>query len=191
MKDVNMVVLLDRSGSMEKILNDTIGGFNTFLRQQKEQREARIRFSLTLFSTNNPEIEERYSDVDINEVEELNTQNYRPLGGTPLWDAIGATINKLADKKDLLFVIITDGEENSSKEYKTEAVKKIIEQQEKEANWQFLYLGVGLDNFDDATNVGIKSSYAFSGDSNAYLSLNRTVANYVNTGKVAYDENNK
>lgn len=186
MKDVNIVVLLDRTGSMEKILNDTICGFNTFLRQQKEQKEVRIKFSLTFFSTT--QIEEKYSDVDINEVEELNTQNYRPLGGTPLWDAIGTTINKLADKKDLLFVIITDGEENSSKEYKTEAVKKMIEQQEKEANWQFLYLGVGLENFDDATSVGIRSSHAFSGDLNAYHGLSKTVAYYANTGKVAYDE---
>ena len=185
MREVNIVFLIDETGSMDKILNDTIGGFNTFLKQQKQIEDARIKFSLILFNSN--KIEKRYIDAHILDVAELNTQNYRPMGGTPLFDTIGKTINELADKKDVLFVILTDGEENSSEEYTSEAVKKMIGEQEK-LGWQFLYLGVDMDKFDDAHNIGI--SKHFSVDSvntrGAYASLGKTVLNYVKTGEVDY-----
>ena len=171
---------------MHKILNDTIGGFNSFIQQQKEMKEVRIKFSFILF--NSAGIEKRYIDADISEIAELSTQNYRPNHGTPLWDAIGNTINELADKKDVLFVILTDGEENSSLEYTTEAIKKMIEEQQK-IGWEFLYLGVDIDKFDGAQSIGISKNYSVNSVNTrgAYASLGKTVLNYVNTGEADYE----
>jgi len=187
MKEVNIVFLLDETGSMHSILNDTIGGFNSFLRQQKEIKEARIKFSLILFNT--AKIEKRYMDMDINEIADLSTENYKPNNGTPLWDTIGNTINELAKKQDVMFVIMTDGEENSSAEYTSDAVKKMIEEQQK-FGWQFLYLGVDMDKFDDAHNIGITKHFSVNSVNTrgAYASLGKTVLNYVQTGEVEYDE---
>ena len=186
MREVNIVFLLDETGSMGSILNDTIGGFNSFIRQQKEIKEdVKIKFTLILFNTG--KIEKRYVDADISAVEELNTQNYIPTDGTPLWDAIGKTINEIANKKDVMFVVYTDGEENSSNEYTAEAVKKMIEEQQK-SGWQFLYLGVGLDKFDDAMNIGINKHFTVNkaDTRGAYATLGKTVLNYVQTGEVDY-----
>jgi len=185
MKEINIVFLLDETGSMDMILNDTIGGFNAFIKQQKQMQDVIIKFSLILF--NSAKIEKRYIDAHILDVAELNTENYKPNNNTPLFDAIGKTINELADKKDVLFVILTDGEENSSKEYTPEAVKKMVAEQEK-LGWQFLYLGVDMDKFDDAHSIGIGKHFSVdsSNTRGAYASLNKTVLNYVNTGEVDY-----
>jgi len=192
MKEVNIVFLLDETGSMNSILNDTIGGFNSFIRQQKDIKEARMKFTLILF--NSGKIEKRYIDVDINEVAELSTHNYIPNNGTPLWDAIGKTINELASgglgsniNNNVLFVIYTDGEENSSQEYTVEAIKKMIEEQQK-AGWEFLYLGVDITKFDDAINIGINKHFTVNkvNTRGAYASLGETVLNYVSTGKAEY-----
>lgn len=173
----NVIFLLDNTGSMYRIKSDTIGGFNTFISEQKKLKN-NIKFSLTLF--NSFQIEKRYINVDINDVEELNEDTYNPNGTTPLNDAIGKTINEVGDLKNALFVIMTDGEENASIEFDLPTVKKMIEDKEK-LGWTFLYLGVDVTNFvNNAMDYGIKMSVnTFSDDiKGSYQKMSKTVNAY-------------
>lgn len=160
-KLTEICVILDESGSMLDVLDDTIGGFNKFLDDQQKIK-GKVNLSVYKFNTN-------YENIcfceDIQNVKKLNKNNYIPGGLTALLDAVGRGINDIStdiskrkekDKPDkLLFVIITDGAENSSKEYNFKQIKEIIKKKEKEDNWEFLFLGVNLDNFNDARNMHI------------------------------------
>lgn len=173
----NIIFILDKSGSMQRIKTDTIGGFNSFLTEQKKLNLP-TKFWLTLFDT--VSIEHRYEGVDIDKVEELNDNNYIPSGATPLYDAVGTTIRKLDDVKEALIVILTDGEENASKEYTNESVKKLIEEKEKNG-YKFLYLGIGIDNYvKNASAMGINSAVMTSlgNMSGSYNALNTMTATY-------------
>lgn len=126
-----IVVVLDRSGSMACIANDTTGGFNAFV---KEQREAPGEAFLTLAQFDN-QYDIVHKQVPIEEVPDLS---FHPRGGTALLDAIGRTINetktRLASQRPgadaVVFVVITDGEENSSREFKKDQIKSMIEERE-------------------------------------------------------------
>ena len=171
-----VVCLLDQTGSMVSKWKDTIGGFNVFLKEQKAQK-GELRFSLTLF--NSLEIEKRYVDKDIQKVEKLTEKNYVPIGATPLWDAIGQTIRELKQKKDLLFIIITDGEENMSKEYTSTSVKNLMKDKEKKQGWKFMYLGVGLKDFLDADKININVNMrAMVSSSSAYPTASHYASQY-------------
>jgi len=175
-KLVRIVCLLDQTGSMVSKWKDTIGGFNVFLKEQKAQK-GELRFSLTLF--NSLEIEKRYVDKDIQKVEKLTEKNYVPIGATPLWDAIGQTIQELKQKKDLLFIIITDGEENMSKEYTSTSVKNLMKDKEKKQGWKFMYLGVGLKDFLDADKININVNMrAMVSSSSAYPTASHYASQY-------------
>ena len=139
-----IVCIIDKSGSMHSIKNDAIGGFNTFIGEQKKL-EGKANVSLVLFNT---EYSPVYYNKPLNDVEALNESTFKPVGGTALLDAIGRTLNELMTKEgseiapDKYFVVIlTDGEENSSREYTNEAIKKIIEDLRTKGNWEFVYLG--------------------------------------------------
>ncbi len=188
-KITNVVFLLDQTGSMMEIKDDTIGGFNSFLdEQQKSGNE--INFWLTLF--NSTKIDKKYIKESIKNVEPLNDSTYVPTNGTPLWDAVGNTMQEFSDEKDVMFIILTDGRENSSIEFKAETVNKMIKEKEKDFNWKFLYLGVGIKNFEDAIVMGIGMSFGNSGGGGGIRgmsdSLSRSVSSYVKTGKVTYEE---
>lgn len=186
-KETQIVFLLDQTGSMYSCKEDTIGGFNQFLKDQKKDKSGKLKFSLTLF--NSAKIEKRYASVDIQEVSELSEKNYVPNHLTPLWDAIGKTIQDLPKAKDVLFVILTDGHENYSKEFKTADAKRIIKEKEKDSGWKFLFLGADLSSFHDASNVGV--NFAFVVDKKnmkqAFANVSSSSSYYRSTGKVAYD----
>jgi hypothetical protein len=154
MKTTNVVFLLDETGSMENCKKDTIGGFNNFLKDQKKSKQ-NINFSLTLF--NSTKIEKRYQNVPISEVEKLSESNYKPSNLTPLWDAIGSTINDLPKLKNALFIILTDGYENYSREFSAKTVREMIEEKKKKG-WKFLYLGVDLADMRDALAMRVSMS---------------------------------
>lgn len=183
-KNNNIVFLLDETGSMESCKSDTIGGFNQFLKDQQKGKN-NIKFSLTLF--NSSKIEKKYTNENIKNVEPLSENNYKPSNLTPLWDAIGTTINELPKTKNVLFVILTDGQENSSKEFKPDTVKNMIKENKKNG-WNFLFLGADLDTFSDAHNIGIDMNFKIDkvNMKGAYRSLSNTVTNYCSTGKVDY-----
>lgn len=178
---VEIVVVLDSSGSMQIIKNDTIGSFNSFLSSQKEL-EGKANLTLITFSDKTAVIKE---GIDIKEVSPLNTETYQPHGGTALLDALGTTFNNLELKspKKAIVCVITDGEENSSKEWKFDQIKHKTKAAEARG-WQVLYLGANQDAFKVSRGLGISqfNTAAYYSDPmgirNAGLAMNVATQNY-------------
>lgn len=156
-------VVLDGSGSMDSIRNDTIGGFNSFLRNQQEREDGGIvRLSLTQFNTfPGGRLKVIYDNIPINSVKPLTDKSYIPSGATPLLDAVGTRIKavdkaffKYKIKPAILFVIITDGEENSSIKFTNENIAALIKERE-EFGWIFVFLGANQDAWEAGTGYGI------------------------------------
>lgn len=161
-----MVFILDRSGSMFGLEKDTIGGFNSMLAKQKnEQGEA---FVTTVLFDNEYEI--LHDRLPVRNVPEMTECEYKPRGSTALIDAIGrtikhiATIHKYARYNDVpantIFVIITDGMENSSRVYTSEMVKAMIEYEKEKYGWEFIFLGANIDAVETASHFGITKDRA-------------------------------
>jgi len=186
-KESHVVFLLDQTGSMESCKGDTIGGFNNFLKEQKEKKGDSLKFSLTLF--NSAKVEKRYVGADVKGVKNLDDKNYVPSHLTPLWDAVGNTIQEFPEDKDVFFIILTDGYENYSKEFKADAVKRLIEDKEKNSGWKFLYLGADLGSFHDAQSMGVNLHIKVdkSNMQGAYASVSNSVSHYRDTGDVKYE----
>lgn len=158
----HIVMLIDRSGSMSAITNDVIGGFNAYLAdQQKNGPDARI--SIILFDNQDPQDTVIWG-APISEAVALTAATYVPRGGTPLLDATGLAIGRtMVDLQarvatglpsdDIIFVTITDGEENQSREYTLHQIRQLIEARTAEG-WQFVYLSAGLDAYGDADRFG-------------------------------------
>lgn len=162
-----IICILDRSGSMGSIINDAIGGFNTFLTdQQKEDTPATM--TVALFDD---QYELLYDNVDMKEVKEMTRNEWSPRGTTALNDAIGKTINtvKAEHKKmkknerpdKVLVCIVTDGMENASKEYTNEDIKNLTKKYEKK-NWSFVYLAANQDAFEEGTSRGFSGGNTFT-----------------------------
>lgn len=171
-------VILDKSGSMYGVVTDTIGGFNKWLEEQQKAKGEQS-LTLTMFDT---VITKPYVNQDIGLVAPLTTKTYIPGGNTALLDAIGKTIGEVDPKaKKVLFVIITDGQENSSHEYKRADIKSLIEAKEK-AGWTFAYIGATQEGFDEAGAIGInlRSSYTPSGSGTqaAFVSMSGSTMAY-------------
>ncbi len=154
-------VIIDESGSMGPCRADTIGGFNVFIKEQKAVK-GKATLTLTKF---NDSVSIPYADKDIKDVEDLTELAYCPNGCTALFDAIGKTINAIeakltpkTKKNKILVVIMTDGAENASREYNSEAIKKLIEGKTAEGNWSFVFLGANQDAILSAKSLGVLHS---------------------------------
>jgi len=174
MRDKTEVVcILDRSGSMENIpWSFTIGGYNSFLEQQKrEPGEANL--TVVMFDT---EYEIRYSG-DIRRASLMDKSTYVPRGGTALLDAMGRTIDEVGRRlastpeheraNKIIVVIVTDGEENSSKEYNKDRIFNMITHQRTKYNWEFIFLAANQDAIAEATKYGIAPQLAINFVANA------------------------
>ncbi len=161
-----LVMILDRSGSMGGLESDTIGGFNSMIeKQKKEEGEALV--SVVLFDDRMDVI---YDRVDIRKIEPMTDKQYYVRGTTALLDAVGRAVHHIKNmhkyirEEDVpektIFVITTDGLENASREYSYDAVKKLIEQQKEEKNWEFMFLGANIDAVKEAGRIGISASRA-------------------------------
>lgn len=161
-----IVFILDRSGSMAGLEDDTIGGFNAMVeKQKKEQGEALL--SAVLFSDGNQVI---YDRVDIQKVEPMTDQQYRVGGCTALLDAIGgavhhiANVHKYAREEDrpakTIFVITTDGMENASRAYTYDEVQRMVKHEQEKYGWEFLFLGANMDAISAARSFGIRADRA-------------------------------
>lgn len=161
-----IVFILDRSGSMSGLEKDTIGGFNSLIsKQKKEKGEAWV--STVLFNNISTVIHDR---IPIQKVDPMTDEDYCACGSTALLDAIGeaihhiGNIHKYARKEDVpertLFIITTDGMENSNHCYSSSQVKTMIERQKEKYGWEFLFLGANIDAVDTAASVGIDASCA-------------------------------
>ena len=161
-----MVFILDRSGSMQGLEGDTIGGFNAMLEKQKaEAGEAFV--STVLFDDESSVLQDR---VDIQKVAPMTHRDYFVGGCTALLDAVGeairhiANVHKYAREEDVpektVFVITTDGMENASRKYTYEKVKKMISLQQEKYGWEFLFLGANIDAAREAARFGIREDRA-------------------------------
>ncbi len=182
-----VVFILDRSGSMSGLEADTIGGFNSMLKQQR-RGEGEVYISTVLFDD---KVQVLHDRENIARVEPMNDNQYVVRGCTALLDAIGGAIHhmgnvhKYAREEDrpakTLFIIITDGMENASKHYSYAAVKKMIEHQQSRYGWEFLFLGANMDAVQEAGRFGIKAQHAVryendrAGTALNYEVINRTV----------------
>jgi hypothetical protein len=150
-----MMVILDESGSMGMIRDDTIGGFNEWLEANKEA-PGEARLSLVKFDTEFRPLE---VDVPIAHVLPLDATRYVPRGSTALYDAISRCVHRVeasVGKDDrALVVIITDGQENSSREVTRAEVEKLVKDREAKGNWTFTYLSASPDAFADSVSIGI------------------------------------
>lgn len=163
-----VVFILDRSGSMSGLEADTIGGFNSMIeKQRKEEGEALI--STVLFDD---QCEILYDRVPVDKVEHMNDSQYYVRGCTALLDAIGGAIHHISHvhkhlkeeeiPEKTLFIITTDGMENSSHEYNYAKVKKMVEKQKKKNDWEFLFLGANIDAIEVAGRFGISAGRAIN-----------------------------
>ncbi len=156
---VNFV--LDETGSMESCKDATISGFNEYISSLKRRRGT-IRMTLTKFDSTKVEFVHR--DAPIAEVDPLNADTYQPGAATPLYDAIAKTIQEVPkERANVLCIIMTDGEENASREYKKEDIVKMIQEKESKG-WTFVYLGANQDAWTNAQAIGM----SFSGSSSNY-----------------------
>ncbi len=161
-----LVFILDRSGSMSPLRDDTIGGFNTMIEQQKET-EGKVLVSTVMFSETSSVVHDR---VNIADIKPLTRSDYSPMGCTALLDAVGdavkhiGNIHKYARKEDIpqktLFVITTDGMENASHKFSQKEVKRLIEKQKEAHGWEFLFIGANIDSVETAETMGIDARRA-------------------------------
>lgn len=158
-----MVFILDMSGSMSHLTDDTIGGYNSLLNEQKKQ-EGDANVTTVLFDDRYILLHDR---KNIKEVEELTTKDYMPCGSTAMLDAVGKTIvsvgQKLAAMKEedrpgnVVVTIITDGMENSSVEYTWDKIQAMIKEQREKYSWIFTFIGANIDVKKVSNDLGIDS----------------------------------
>jgi uncharacterized protein YegL len=161
-----LVFILDKSGSMGGLEKDTIGGFNAMLEKQKAV-DGECRITTALFDNRYELLHDR---IDIRAVTPITEKEYFVGGSTALLDAIGRTIHKIGNAQrrtaeefraeKVLFVIITDGEENSSREFSADRIKAQIERQKSRYGWEFIFLGANIDAVETAGRFGINADRA-------------------------------
>ncbi len=149
--ELDIVFVLDKSGSMSGSEKDTIGGYNSFLSKERKNNTNSL-VTTVLFDNNYVKL---YDRVNISNVKKLTEKEYYVGGCTALYDAIGKTITELDRKhpEKVLFVITTDGMENASQEYNKNNIKKLIESHK---NYEFIFLGAGIDSYSEGESIGIR-----------------------------------
>lgn len=189
-----MIFILDRSGSMRHLEEDTIGSFNSLIDKQK-QEEGQAFITTVLF---NNETKLIHLHQDIHEVNELTKKDYYASGSTSLLDAVGETVREIRfhyndqlreERPDkVIFVIITDGMENSSTTFTASEVRKMIETSKQKYDWEFLFIGANLDAVKEGARLGITPDRAVNyhadrkGSKVVYNSVNEAMSN-VRKGK--------
>jgi uncharacterized protein YegL len=183
-------VVLDKSGSMASCLKDTIGGLNGFLKTQKEV-EGEATITLVQFNGNYHMMMDM---LPLSGAEDLTQKNYKPNGGTALLDAIGRTINNVESKIDdkpenekpekVIFVIITDGQENESREFTRDQIMTMINDHRSEKGWEFVFIGANQDAIQGGNSIGVRAGNSLNYDASAqgtqvmYSSLTRSMTSY-------------
>lgn len=189
-----MVFILDRSGSMSGLENDTIGGYNSLLQKQKnEAGEALV--TTVLFDD---KYEMIHDCADIKTIKPMTNKEYYARGCTALLDAVGKTINTVSTRHKSLpeneipsktvVVIITDGYENASREFNQATIKAMIERQKEESNWEFLFLGANIDAEQVAGKYGISKdmSVNYEADSVGIKTNFSAVSNTLSHARMDY-----
>ena len=189
---MDLVLILDKSGSMYGLEKDTIGGFNYML---DKQRESKLPVKVTAVMFNNT-VSTIYERTELENVKNITDKEYTPQGTTALLDAVGNTLSQMKALPDIdakgnkvLVVITTDGKENASKEWTYDKVKKLISELQ-EKNFEFVFLGANIDAAQTAQSIGIKKENAVkykntsSGVKANFRAVNAMVEDYARTGSV-------
>ncbi|MFA5760298.1 MAG: vWA domain-containing protein [Dehalococcoidales bacterium] len=162
---IEMVCIIDKSGSMSPFKGDSIGSFNTFLNEQKNLKsDINALFTMVQFNTGYDIV---HNGIPIQNVPELNDATYCCVGCTALYDAVGKAIDTIGNRlsnthedqrpSKVIVTILTDGEENSSMEYNSEKIKKMIKTQTEDFQWEFIYLSASPNAFRDSAAMGISA----------------------------------
>lgn len=182
-----IVFILDRSGSMSGLESDTIGGFNSMIKKQQRELEGDAFVSTILFDHESIVLHDR---IPLAEIKPLTDKDYETRGSTALLDAVGdavkhiRNIHKYAREEDrpqkTLFVITTDGMENSSERFNYADIKTLIDKQ-KELGWEFVFLGANIDAVEVADHIGIDARRAvnYHADSSGTSELFGAVGNFM------------
>ncbi len=163
-----LVFILDRSGSMSGLEKDTIGGFNSLIQKQRKEK-GKCYVSCVLFDDVQEVI---YDRVPLNEVKKMTQKQYYARGCTALLDAMGGAIRHIGNvhkysKEEIgktLFIIITDGLENSSKRYTYVTIKQMVERQKEKYGWEFIFIGANMDVIQEANKFGIDQAVRYACD---------------------------
>lgn len=191
-----LIFILDKSGSMAGLEADTIGGFNAMLAKQKRE-EGEANVTTVLFNDNYDLLHDR---INVKGVSPITEKDYQVGGMTALLDAIGSTIHKIGNIQKrtsykerasrVLFVITTDGMENSSCEYNYEKIREMISRQKEKYGWEFIFLGANIDAIATAANFGISEEFAVKyhadkeGTRLNYESVSNVVSSYRKGSKI-------
>lgn len=173
-----LVFILDRSGSMSVLEKDTIGGFNSLIQKQRKEK-GKCYVSCVLFDDVQEVI---YDRVPLNEVKKMTQKQYYARGCTALLDAMGGAIHHIGNvhkysKEEIgktLFIIITDGLENSSKRYTYVTIKQMVERQKEKYGWEFIFIGANMDVIQEANKFGIDQAVRYACDEEG-IALNYSV----------------
>lgn len=191
-----LVFILDRSGSMSGLEKDTIGGYNSMLEQQRKV-DGECVITTVLFDNRYELLHDR---IDIRAVAPITEKEYFVGGSTALLDAIGKNIHKIGTAQKntaedyraekVMFVIITDGEENASRHYSSMQVKEMIQRQKERYGWEFIFLGANIDAVETAGRFGIDADRAVDyvpdgeGTELNFRMMSETVASFRKCGAV-------
>lgn len=192
----DIVIILDKSGSMLTIKDDVIGGFNSFLEEQKKQ-PGECNLTMALFDSTY----EIRPSCPISDMKPLTDKTYTPGGWTALFDAVGravyetgkrlAALDESQRPDKVMVVVITDGHENASVEYKLAAVREMVEHQQTKYSWKFMFLGANIDSFAEAGQIGISCAYNFrqtsEGTDSMYRGLSAACSSYRERGDIGRD----
>ena len=196
-KSVELVFVVDESGSMYHLKGDTIGGLNSVL-DDNRAGEGDVFVTLVTFSD---EARIRLEHEPIANVEPFGDDDYSPSGCTALLDAVGSTVKSLRrhhkrlpkdERPNTIVVIITDGEENASRKFDNDKVKRLVEKR-KRNGWEFIFLGANIDAFAAASGIGIDASRASRyvsdqvGSVAAFSSVKHAMSSYRVSGEVSAD----
>lgn len=199
---VQIICILDRSGSMRALADDTIGGYNTFIENQKKE-SGKAEVTTILFDDQYDKITDA---VDLQEVTELTSAEYYARGTTALLDSVGRTIMEVAGKMEsqgicpakrrVIIMMMTDGKENASHEYNKAAVKSLIEKTANDYGWNYIFMGANIDAVTEAGSIGIGKNFASNyshdekGISMTFGMMNKAAKEVREKGKVDEDWKN-